>query len=746
MRLATGKPQGSAMRTLALTFFVATLGGVAAGCAHQPPPVLAPDAPLGRVVVYRNGVAYFERHAVVDGELSLKVPRARVDDFLKSLTVVDVSDETPLAISYATPRETGGQYVDMAIELPKGRREVRITYVTESPAWKPSYRVVLGAKDTARLQSWAVVDNVSGEAWDKVKVGVGSTSALSFRYDLHSVRVVERETIDHGNRLAQAPPTGGSAYAVAGEKQRVLANLSEQDLEVAPPSGGDFTQVVESSATASMDSAGRSVSMEEFRNVPVGTTTTGAKSSVAHKRRSRKRKDHRAPALDPLPAAQPSPRVPIGALDRLATELKSTGTRIRIEGNSVTGETAQMQSGLRRANTLREALVARGIETDRIDVIDGGAVVSDPSQAIRVVAVDDTPAPTQASSDGGDDGSPQGSAHFVAADPITLEPGHSAMVTLLDEKTAAKRVYVYDPDSERGSKKFAFNAVRIANPSDNTLDPGPVTVYADGQFLGEGLTDPIPPRATALVPYALDRTLKVRPKVDTKEEIQKLVKVERGIATTQTKRIRSTTLEIDNRGTQAATIYVRHAVPSGWELEDPPENVEQLGDDYLVPVQVGPGKRATLTLAEAMPITTSIDLKSWEGFRSVEVYLESGDVEAELAGQLRKVLKAHRHLRDLDDELVTQQEQMGVLRERVRELNVQLVTLRKVSKAQTLSSHLAKRMKAVSDDLDDATIAVTELQTKQLTARIELSNLVADLTLQPEPAPSGTTANAAPSP
>ncbi len=729
------------MRRLALTFLMATLAGVASGCAHQPAPVVSPDAPLGKVVVYRNGVAYFERHAVVDGELSLKVPRARVDDFLKSLTVVDVADETPLAISYATPRETSGQYVDMTIELPKGRREVRITYVTESPAWKPSYRVVLGAKNTARLQSWAVVDNVSGEAWDKVKVGVGSTSALSFRYDLHSVRVVERETIDHGNRLAQAPPTGGSAYAVAGEKQRVLANLSEQDLEVVP-SGRDFTAVVESSRTASMDSAGISVSAEEFRNIPVG----GSYGKTSGKRRrARRNKDSRAPVADPVMGAQvQGAAAPVGALDRLAMELQSSGTRIRIEGNAVTGETTQMQSGLRRANTLREALVSRGIATDRIDVIDGGGVVTDPSQAIRVVAVDDVPTATQAASEGGDDGSPQGSAHFVAADPITLEAGHSAMVTLLDEKTAARRVYVYDPDSERGSKKFAFNAVRIENPSDNTLDPGPVTVYADGQFLGEGLTEPIPPRATALVPYALDRTLKVRPKVDTKEEIQKLVKVERGIATTQTKRIRSTTLEIDNRGTQTATIYVRHAVPSGWELQDPPADVEQLGDDYLVPVEVGPGKRATLTLAEAMPITTSIDLRSWEGFRSVEVYLDAGEVEPELAAQLRKVLAAHRHLRDLDDELVTQQEQMDVLRERVQELNVQLVTLRKVSKAQSLSAHLAKRMKSVSDDLDDVTIAVTELQTKQLTARIELSNLVADLTLQPEPSVSGTTANAAP--
>ncbi len=721
------------MRYVRVLFIATALAAFAQGCARPQAPVVVPEAPLGRVVVYRNGVAYFERHARVDGELTLKVPRGRVDDFLKSLTVTDANDGSPLAISYATPRETAGTFVEMEIELPPGPREVRITYVTESPAWKPSYRVVLGDDDSAALQSWAVVDNVSGEAWDKVRVGVGSTSALSFRYDLHSVRMVERETIDHGNRLAQAPPTGGSAYAVEGEKQRVLANLSAQEL-AATTSDRSF----------STNSAGVVVAESNY-------AVSGVSKSKGKRRRPRKKSRRRdaagavAPGLEPAPQPDPRPAAS-GALDRLTAQLSSGGGRIRIEGNVVRGESAEDQAGLRRANTLREALVSRGIPSDRIDVVDGGTLVDDPSQAVRVVALDEPVEATQAAGEQTHDAAPRGSAHFVAEEPITLEAGHSAMVTLLDEKTSAQRVYVYDPKSERGSSKFAFNAVRIENPSDHTLDTGPVTVYAKGQFLGEGLTEPIPPRATALVPYALDRTLRVKPRVETKEKIQRLIKVERGIATTETKRIRETVLDIDNRGTDPATVYVRHSVPSGWTLQDPPEDLEQLGDDHLVPIRVEPGQRKTLTLAEAMPITTSIDLRSTGGLRSVEAYLDGGDVPSELREQLGKVLSAHRRLHDLDDALLTQREQMGVLRARVQELNVQLVSLRKVGKAQSLSSHLAKRMKALSNDLDEATLDVTDLQTQQLTARIELSNLVADLALAPSAAPRGGTLNAAPSP
>src|SRR5215510_6542980 len=68
---------------------------------------------LGRVVVYRNGVAFYERRATVTGgALTVSVPRDRVDDFLKSLTVVDAITMKPLPISIPRQQEDG-QYLVM---------------------------------------------------------------------------------------------------------------------------------------------------------------------------------------------------------------------------------------------------------------------------------------------------------------------------------------------------------------------------------------------------------------------------------------------------------------------------------------------------------------------------------------------------------------------------------------------------------------------------------------------------------
>src|SRR6266581_652827 len=112
-------------------------------CAH-PKAGHVDGGVLGRVVVYRNGVAFYERHATVeDGTLTVHVPRDRVDDFLKSLTVVDPATKRTLAVTIPRKEADGGSYLTMTLETPDtAPAEVLLTYVTEAPAWKPSYRVV----------------------------------------------------------------------------------------------------------------------------------------------------------------------------------------------------------------------------------------------------------------------------------------------------------------------------------------------------------------------------------------------------------------------------------------------------------------------------------------------------------------------------------------------------------------------------------------------------------------------------
>jgi hypothetical protein len=98
-----------------------------------------------------------------------------------------------------------------------GPRRLTVGYVVEAPMWKSAYRVVLGDDDMARLQGYAVLENLSGEDWREVELTVVSGRPVTFRQALYESYFVDRPEVpvevvgrllpgvDEGVR-AMAPP------------------------------------------------------------------------------------------------------------------------------------------------------------------------------------------------------------------------------------------------------------------------------------------------------------------------------------------------------------------------------------------------------------------------------------------------------------------------------------------------------------------------------------------------------------
>ena len=673
-------------------------GVLLSGCAAAMPRPIQTDAALGRVVVYRNGVAYFERRAVVHGDrFALEVPGERLDDFLKSLSVVDARTGNAVPISFPTLEHAEGMTTVM-VNLPKaGDYDLRISCVTESPAWKPTYRLQLEEGGSAELQSWAVVDNVSGEDWTKVAVGVGSTSALSFKYDLRSVRYVERETLSDTSELGLAPPTGGSSYAVASKELRVLGNFGADAVDDLKKSEHVFPK---SSAHVG-GGAGRGMQ-------------AGAAS---------------APMM--LEAEKPSSRAPIPAITRLAAQLKGNQSKVKVLGYARPSDTDSAGKSLERANAIRDQLLESGVRPDQVEVIATGQLAN--GDGVRIVAADaDAPKPVQGKSESEPNGdAPLGNAYFLAPSPLTIKKGHSAMVSLLTAQAPAQEVYFYDPISTRGSKKYAFRSVLLHNPTHHTLDAGPVTVYQGGQFLGEGLCDAILADSRAFVPFALDRKLVVETDLGTREAIDRLLTIERGIVRSEARSIRTTKLSLVNRDGKAVTVYVRHPITEGFKLEAPSSGVEKLGGAYLFAVSVPPNGSASLAIEESTPMQKSLDIRSPDGIAELGVYLDSASkLEPELERKLAQVVDRHRAMVELDERLITIQAQTNVYRQRIEEINAQLVSLRRVTQAGELSRHLAKKMEEISQRLQKATIDAADLEAKRLTERVAMEDQLSELTLE----------------
>jgi uncharacterized coiled-coil protein SlyX len=304
------------------------------------------------------------------------------------------------------------------------------------------------------------------------------------------------------------------------------------------------------------------------------------------------------------------------------------------------------------------------------------------------------------------------------------------MVSIVKARTRGKIVYLYDPETSRGNQRYAFRAVRLENPTDNTLEAGPVTVYGADRFIGEGLTDPIPPRSMALVPFALDRQVVVERELDRRDQISGLVKLQRGMLTTEIKHVRDSAIKLTNRLHLPVTVYVRHTVVKGWKLEDAPDNAERIGGAYIFPVEIAAGKTRTIEIRETTPIVRTMDLRSDETVDLVEAYLTRSSEHAELAARMKPLWALHRQMADHQSAIDTLREQMTSLRARMDELHGQIVTLKAVKSGGQLMRHLKQKLEEISERVQKATIEVVDHQEKLMLARIKFQDGIAELSLE----------------
>ncbi len=79
--------------------------GLALGCAHGPD-VAVSGLGLKRVVIYRNGVGYFERAGRVDAEqVTFKIRSEKVGDFLATLAVIEQGGSSVRSASFPVELE-----------------------------------------------------------------------------------------------------------------------------------------------------------------------------------------------------------------------------------------------------------------------------------------------------------------------------------------------------------------------------------------------------------------------------------------------------------------------------------------------------------------------------------------------------------------------------------------------------------------------------------------------------------------
>ena len=92
-----------------------------------------------------------------------------------------------------------------------GNRQARIAYLTETPVWKTSYRLVLDEDKAPYLQGWAIVENQTPQDWNNVKLSLVSGRPISFTMDLYQPLYNPRPVVQPELYANLKPQTYGDA-------------------------------------------------------------------------------------------------------------------------------------------------------------------------------------------------------------------------------------------------------------------------------------------------------------------------------------------------------------------------------------------------------------------------------------------------------------------------------------------------------------------------------------------------------
>jgi hypothetical protein len=100
--------------------------------------------------------------------------------------------------------------------LGQGSRPVGFSYVIAAPVWKAAYRLVLPKEGgAARLQGWAVVENLTGSDWRDVELSLVSGNPVALKQPLYTAFYVDRPEIPVAAAVRLVPKKDEADVALA---------------------------------------------------------------------------------------------------------------------------------------------------------------------------------------------------------------------------------------------------------------------------------------------------------------------------------------------------------------------------------------------------------------------------------------------------------------------------------------------------------------------------------------------------
>ena len=615
------------------------------------------ELPVTKVVLYQNGVGYFERRGKLHGkEVELRVRPDQVNDVLKSLSVLDLSGGTPSSASL--PVERSGDR--LAQELPPQVRnatgmlgllqvlrgaEVEIDgdegtmhgrvvgvektqrrYVNANGEQVSTEPMLTLMENDDQLQTVAVSQirrltigdrtlsvglqqsldiSKSDGAWKPISVTVrlaGDEShdlIISYIHEVPVWRPAYRAWIESGkgiqlqgwavvDNVSGEPWNDVNLTLVVGSPLSFRYNLHTPHNVERPDLSSRLPDVAEAPPPPDVGYAPPPPTppmAEEFEGVAVtgaGEDSGGINGGIGNPRGRSKS------AKMAAPAAAPSPMM---ARDQaMASDARRQAQRAQVQDQMRRQEEEARRDAMQRS---AQALV-QGREV--------GALYA-----------------------------------YEATTPITVPDRSAALINIVSRKIDGKDIFLFrDPQSGESP----FRAVMLKNGQESTIEGGPITLYIDNTFAGEGFIGRVAKDETAFVPYAKEGGFALNLQQDARIDELHLAKIIDGRITIQGKRVATRTVKLESNRDKPSLAYVKLPLTGGMEMVNPPKDLVRAGSDIYLPVEIGAKAKAEAKLVESTPIELvemGLTPQVLDAFR---YYLQGTNLVDAVAGPIRELLAA----------------------------------------------------------------------------------------------------------
>jgi hypothetical protein len=656
-----------------------------------------------------------ERKTRVSGGTTLEVDLATLVSDSGEVRSVEITPGVSVRLAERDVTQEVGRYLSLLASMRQedlrrmtisangtGERQLFVSYISEVPIWKTTYRIVLPSKTDSEplLQGWAIVDNTVGEDWNNVELSLVAGAPQSFIQQLSQPYYARRPVVPLPQNAQLMPQTHDSAMTggFAGLSGAVLdqtgAAIAGAVVQVWSPTG-------ELAGSTSTDNQGRyEIGDLPAANYRVEFTKAGFQKTIIQ-----------GVSLGGGREQTQNVTLQVGTATQTVTVVAEAGT-LNTESAEVSGTAGHAGSG-------RELGSGRGVG-GRVGSGEGGG---SGGGVFNAGAVAEARRAMTAAAEGSDLGD---LFEYKLKDRLTIHKNESALVPIVQVHVETEKVSLWN---EALNSPRPLRALWLTNSSPLTLDGGSFSVLENEAFAGEGLTDAIKPSEKRLLSYAADLGVRVDAKMESEPQQVTRVHIVRGVMIQTSELRQDTSYTIRDDDTTPRTVLIEHPLRAGWIIsETGPKPEETTSVAYRFRENIEPKASIKFTVRESKPLESRFQLTNLTDDQ-ITVFVQQKSINPEIAAAFRKIVAQKDRMAALDAEIARRQAETEKIYDDQQRLRENLKALKGSAEERALTQRYSQQLADQETRLETLQRESADLQAKRDQAQAELDAMIENLSL-----------------